>query len=159
MKMVNSIHEKAQKKNDGSWTINDGPLHDMPSERMFLALKELHDRYCLHIDINFSPLLKAKLNDYFFARNEYGLPPAPNNTVNSFSFDVIVRDGAYVVGNEASPVLELNKGYTYHFFMTKEAYLTYPLTIGTAIGSPFPSVTVTDEYEMKKVCQNIFPVV
>ena len=81
----------------------------------------------LHIDINFSPLLKAKLNGYFFARNEYGLPPAPNNTANRSSFDVI---GAYVV-------VELNKGYTYHFFMTKEAHLTYPLTIGTAIGSPF----------------------
>eukprot|EP01036_Dinobryon_divergens_P043073 gene43073-57299_t len=61
------IHENAHKKNDKSWTINDGALHDMPSERMFLALKELHDRYCIHIDINFSPLLKAKLNDYFFA--------------------------------------------------------------------------------------------
>ena len=150
----NSIHENAHKKNDGSWTISDGPLHDLPSELMFLALKSLHDRFCLHVDINFSPMLKAKLNDYFFARNEFALPLllAANNTVSSFSFDVVVRNGVYVVGGQANPVLQLYKGHAYHFFMTEEAYLTYPLTIGTSVGSPYPSVTVTDEYLMKKVC-------
>ena len=149
---IHSIHENAHKKNDGSWTIADGPLHDAPSELLFLALKDLHDQRCLHVDLTFTPLLQAKLNDFFFARNEFALSPtAANNSGDSFSFNVVVRNGVYLVGGRAAPRLEMYKGHTYAFFISQEAYLTYPLTVGTQVGSPVPTVTVTDEYLMKKV--------
>lgn len=136
--------------NNGAWNIADGPLHDLPSEMMFLALKRLHDQYCVHIDIDFSPLMKIKLNDFFFAINQYSLPTA-NSTINTFSFDVTVSNGAYIINGNVAPVLQLIKGYTYVFTMTNAAYLKYPLTIGTSVGVPFCALAVTEQYDVKNI--------
>lgn len=134
--------------------MSDGPLHEAPSEEMFLALKSLHSSQCLHVDIEFSTLMKEKLNDYFFARNEYALPTVKNNT-NSFSFVVTVLNGNFIINGKSSPSLTLIKGSTYAFFMTGAAYAINPILIGTSVGVPYAPVYVTDEYNMKKIT---FPV-
>lgn len=121
---------------------------------MFLALKSLHSSQCLHVDIEFSTLMKEKLNDYFFARNEYALQTVKNNT-NSFSFVVTVSNGNFIINGKGSPSLTLIKGSTYAFFMTGAAYAINPILIGTYVGVPYAPVYVTDEYNMKKIT---FPV-
>ena len=145
-----SIHEQLEKLNDGSWQVSDGPLHEAPSEQMFLALKSLHSSQCLHVDIEFSTLMKEKLNDYFFARNEYSLP-AVNYTSNTFSFVVTVSKGNFIINGKSSPPLTLTKGSTYSFFMTGAAFTINPFLIGTSVGVPYIPVYVTDEYNMKKI--------
>ena len=145
-----SIHEDIEKLNDGSWQVSDGPLHEAPSEKMFLALKSLHSSQCLHIDIEFSTLLKEKLNDYFFARNEFAISTT-NYTSNTYSFVVTVANGKFFVNGKSSPVLTLTKGSTYSFFMGVNAYAMNPFLIGTSVGTPYAPVYLTDEYDMKKV--------
>mmetsp|Transcript_18586 Transcript_18586/g.25678 ORF Transcript_18586/g.25678 Transcript_18586/m.25678 type:complete len:1413 (+) Transcript_18586:58-4296(+) len=145
------VHESAHGLNDGTWMSSDGPLHDTPSEQMFLALKELHNNYCVHIDIQFTDLMKEKLNDFFFARNTFALPIA-NDTKSTFSFDVAVNNKAYNINGNVAPLLKLTRGSTYSFFMTNAAYLKYPFTIATAVNGPrYALVVVGKEYGLTKI--------
>jgi len=137
------VHEAPHALNTGTWKKGDGPLHDDPAEQMFLKLKNIHNDFCLHVDVKFTSVMQEKLNDYLFARNIYALPVA-NDTVNTFSFDVTVKNGAFVVNGNVSPVLRLLKGYTYSFFITADAYAAYPFTIGTSVGTPFTTTKTTE---------------
>ena len=105
--------------------------------------------YCLHVNFQFTPLLQEKLNDFFFARNQYALPVA-NDTQHTFTFDVTVNNGVYIVNGNKAPVLTLSKGSTYSFYLTQSDFSSYPLTIGTAVGTPFPS-TQTTEIQLVKI--------
>jgi hypothetical protein len=87
--------------------------------------------------------MQEKLNDFLFARNIYALPVA-NDTLNTFSFDVTVKNGAFVINGNVAPILRLLKGYTYSFFITADAYAAYPLTFGTAVGAPYASSKTTE---------------
>jgi hypothetical protein len=53
-----------------------------------------------------------KLNDFFFARNEYSISPPGNDTVNTFSYDVMVQNGEFVKNGNYAPVLEMLRGST-----------------------------------------------
>jgi len=151
-----SVHENAHGLNDGSWMSSDGPLHDTPSEQMFLALKDLHNDYCVHIDIQFTDLMKEKLNDFFFARNTFALPIG-NDTKSTFSFDVAVKNQVYNINGNVAPLLKLIRGSTYSFFMTNAAYRKYPFTIATTVNGPSyaPVVVGKKEYDLTKITLTI----
>lgn len=144
------IHESPRGTNDGSWQFGDGPLHDTPSQLMFLKLKDLHNRYCIHLDVQFSTLMTEKLNDYFFARNEFAIPTA-NDTINTYSFDVIISNGAFIVNSNTAPILRLTKGYTYSFYLTLDMFTSFPFLIGTTTGSPYVGAVAGQEGELKKI--------
>ena len=113
--------------NDNQWVKGDGPLHDAFAEGMFLRLKELHNNYCLHVDVNFTPVMKQKLNDHIFWRNQYSMS-AKNDTANTFTFDTLIDSkGKYFINGNTLPVLQLLKGNTYYFIMRNEDYAKYPL--------------------------------
>ena len=94
--------------------------------------------------------MKEKLNDFFFARNEFALP-VPDDTTSTYTFDITVSNGKYIINGNPSPTLTLLKGTTYSFVLTEVAYLMNPFLIGTSIGSPYSTVFVTKEYDNVKV--------
>lgn len=80
--------------------------------------------------------MQEKLNDFVFARNIYSLPVA-NDTSSTFSFDVTVKNGSFIINGNTAPALKLLAGCSYSFFMAPATFATFPLTIGTAVGTPF----------------------
>ena len=145
------IHDEMHAINNHQWIKGEGPLHDAFAESMFLRLKQLHNDYCLHVDVKFTPVMKEKLNDLYFARNEYSMV-ARNDTTSTFYFETLINpSGKYFINGNTLPVLQLLKGNTYYFVLRAEDYAKYPLTFGPTIGSPYSSVTATTEYDMIKV--------
>jgi len=145
------IHDEMHAINNGQWVKGEGPMHDGFAESMFLRLKELHNDYCLHVDVKFTPVMKAKLNDHIFARNQYSMI-AKNDTTNTFTFETLIDStGNYYINGNTNPILQLLKGNTYYFIMRNEDYAKYPLTFGPSIGTPFSSVTISVQYDMTKI--------
>lgn len=147
------IHERMHGTNNNQWTEGDGPLHDSFAENMFLSLKKLHNENCLHVDVKYTPLLKQKLNDLFFARNQYSNTVLKNNTSGTFYFDTLIdKNGKYLINGNIMPALKLLKGSTYYFMMKSEDYTKFPLTFqSNAEEIPSVKVTAKSEYDMMKV--------
>ena len=143
--LLNSIHDEMHAINNNQWVKGQGPLHDAFAESMFLRLKELHNNYCLHVDLKFTPVMKEKMNDHFFARNQYS-EIATNDTSNTFNFEVLINSkNKYYINGNVVPTLQLLKGSTYSFIMRIEDYAKYPLTFSSGV------ITVVTEYDMIKV--------
>lgn len=51
----------------------DGPLHDGPAQQLFLKLQQLHDDYCVHVDVKIPDSVQESFNDFFFARHKYAI--------------------------------------------------------------------------------------
>jgi len=51
-----------------SLTYNQAFLQDL-----FLKLQELHDNYCVHVDVKIPDNVQESFNDFFFARHQYSL--------------------------------------------------------------------------------------
>ena len=81
-----SEHEIPHMLNDDSWEKGIGPLHDPPSEELFLQMKSLHDKTCVHIDLDITDQVQEQFNDFLHARNKY----ASTNDDGSGDIDDVV---------------------------------------------------------------------
>ena len=142
-----SEHEVPHMLNDGSWTKDDGPLHDLPSEQLFLKMKSIHDKTCVHVDLDISDQVQEQFNDFLHARNKYAINNnIENGNITDVVIDVTVHDGKYYLNGIKKPKLNMIAGVKYTF-LTGSLY-KHPFRIGTDDEpvSPFSSgVTYTSE--------------
>ena len=132
-----SEHEIPHMYNDGSWEMGDGPLHDPPSEELFLQMKSLHDKTCVHIDLDISDQVQEQFNDFLHARNKYAHSNNDGNgDVNDVVLRVVAKDGKYYMNGVKAPKLTMLAGVTYTF-LTDGLAPNHPFKIGDKDESPF----------------------
>ena len=142
-----SEHEVPHMLNDGSWTKDDGPLHDLLSEQLFLKMKSIHDKTCVHVDLDISDQVQEQFNDFLHARNKYAINNnIENGNITDVVIDVTVHDGKYYLNGIKKPKLSMIAGVKYTF-LTGSLH-AHPFRIGTDDEpvSPFSSgVNYTSE--------------
>jgi hypothetical protein len=141
-----SVHENAHGLNDGSWTPADGPLHDGPAQELFLKLQQLHDDYCVHVDITLPDSVQESFNDFFFARNKFSLggPQAPvDEDANVIAITVTPTPSSgkkYTQNGVLQPVLSMVRGHTYVFDTSEASNAGHPLSVRIAEHVPVEGV-------------------
>lgn len=140
------VHETAHGTNDGNYQPSDGPMHDAPAQLLFLKLQELHDKYCVHVDVKIPDDVQEKFNDFFFARNMYALGGPSTGGAHDFSvvvepFNVsgVVRK-KYVVNGVRQPVLSMTRGSTYVFDQSDPSNVNHPLLVRISTNIPAANV-------------------
>jgi hypothetical protein len=136
------VHENAHGLNDGNWTPSDGPLHDGPAQELFLKLQQIHDDYCVHVDIKVPDSVQESFNDFFFARNNYALggpaPPVSENVIPITVTTLPAGQGKKYTDEhgQIKPILTMVRGSTYVFDTSEATNAGHPLLVGTAENFP-----------------------
>jgi len=132
-------HEAPHLLNDGSWTVNDGPLHDKPSEELYKRLKILHDDYCVHMDLNIDVQTQSIFNDFLHGRGMYTAVNATSgqeitlldSTLNVKVFPVVEGGKKYFFEGSRQPIFTFLKGVTYTFDQSDPSNLFHRIRFTT----------------------------
>mmetsp|Transcript_30715 Transcript_30715/g.57229 ORF Transcript_30715/g.57229 Transcript_30715/m.57229 type:complete len:1157 (+) Transcript_30715:61-3531(+) len=92
------VHEDAHGVNDGTHMPMDGPLHDGPAQQLFLKLQQLHNDYCVHVDVKIPDSVQESFNDFFFARHAYAISDMHNDHNSHIGHDH--TDGEHTDGGD-----------------------------------------------------------
>ena len=123
--------------NDGSWEDGDGPLHDKPSEELFLQMRTLHDDACVHIDLDIPDNAQEEINDFLHGRNKYAdKKDDGDGNVNDVVLRVVAKSGKYIINGVTAPKLTIIAGVTYTFLVDGLAPV-HPFEIGESYNNRF----------------------
>lgn len=130
-----SVHEDAHGLNDDKWVLSDGPLHDGPAQELFLKLQQLHDDYCVHVDVKIPDAVQESFNDFFFARDRYSLGGDHFSAASKIVITVTptLNNGKkYTQGDVLQPLLTMVRGNTYVFDTSDSTNAGHPLLVRVA---------------------------
>jgi hypothetical protein len=128
-------HMEAHKINNGQWMSGDGPLHDPPSEQLFLQLMRMHDDYCIHLDVDFPQETQSHLNDFLKYQGVFYQEP-PLAPCSNCNFTVVAVQGKYWLNGVQQMPLTLTRGRTYYFDTTAVTSV-HPFRIGLAVNEHY----------------------
>jgi hypothetical protein len=138
------VHENAHGVND-NWQPSDGPLHDGPAQELFLKLQQLHNDYCVHVDVKIPDDIQEKFNDFYFARNKYnleGLDPWQHdeNTIVFTVTPTLSNGKKYTQNGVLQPPLTMVRGETYTFDTSDSTMRGHPLSVRISEDVPIDGV-------------------